>query len=470
MAHMHKHKTQRGAVLLVGLVILMVAMASGLMALFSQRMGETRKEAQTAQALAQAKQGLLGYAWNAAWWGSAERGCITSTATECARPGDLPCPDLHSEADPASGQSGSSTGNPCPANALGRLPWRTLGLPDLRDGSGERLWYARSERFRNRNRFTAGAGPLNPDTAFGQITVRASDGVGFLHQASPVAGTGTGAVAIIIAPGSPLRRLNNVQQNRSSGNFLTAAHYLDCWGSSGCGIEDNANFVSGSPTNGFVAGPIRAGGEIVVNDRILTISRDEILAGMNQAVANQVASLLNAFYVSSNRYLPSPASVANGSCLGTGSLGSSCPGVLGLGFGRVPVTLASAPTNWTSITDALIFSDQSRSWFHRNGWREHVFYALAPACINDSPNCGATGGLLTVNNPPFAADTNRQAVVIVGGALLPDRSRSSTADRFDVVNYLEEQNASPADNRFAKRALVTTPLTSFNDAVATIPR
>jgi hypothetical protein len=24
---------------------------------------------------------------------------------------------------------------------MGRLPWKTLRLPDLRDGHGERLWY-----------------------------------------------------------------------------------------------------------------------------------------------------------------------------------------------------------------------------------------------------------------------------------------------------------------------------------------
>jgi Tfp pilus assembly protein PilX len=39
MAKMYKQARQRGAVLLVGLIILMVAMAAGLTALFSQRMG-----------------------------------------------------------------------------------------------------------------------------------------------------------------------------------------------------------------------------------------------------------------------------------------------------------------------------------------------------------------------------------------------------------------------------------------------
>jgi hypothetical protein len=34
------------------------------------------------------------------------------------------------------------------AERLGRLPWKTLGLPDLRDGDGERLWYAVSSATR----------------------------------------------------------------------------------------------------------------------------------------------------------------------------------------------------------------------------------------------------------------------------------------------------------------------------------
>ena len=33
----------------------------------------------------------------------------------------------------------------------GRLPWKTLAIPDLRDGAGERLWYAVSVRFKRNN-------------------------------------------------------------------------------------------------------------------------------------------------------------------------------------------------------------------------------------------------------------------------------------------------------------------------------
>ena len=49
---------------------------------------------------------------------------------------------------------------------IGRLPWKTFGLPDLRDGSGERLWYALSPNFRD----NPSVSPLNSDTR-GSITV-----------------------------------------------------------------------------------------------------------------------------------------------------------------------------------------------------------------------------------------------------------------------------------------------------------
>ena len=100
MAKMYKQARQRGAVLLVGLIILMVAMAAGLTALFSQRMGDARKEAITAAALAQAKAALLGWAWR--------QGDGTTSNTPVARPGELPCPDLRPLSDPYIGTASAS--------------------------------------------------------------------------------------------------------------------------------------------------------------------------------------------------------------------------------------------------------------------------------------------------------------------------------------------------------------------------
>jgi len=53
-------------------------------------------------------------------------------------PGRLPCPEAAGYIGTAN--EGIAAGN-CSLPAIGRLPWRTLGLPKLRDASGEPLWY-----------------------------------------------------------------------------------------------------------------------------------------------------------------------------------------------------------------------------------------------------------------------------------------------------------------------------------------
>jgi hypothetical protein len=457
MAKMYKQARQRGAVLLVGLIILMVAMAAGLTALFSQRMGDARKEAITAAALAQAKAALLGWAWR--------QGDGTTSNTPVARPGELPCPDLRPLSDPYIGTASAS----CPPAALGRLPWKTLGLPDLRDGSGERLWYARSVRFRNQARLTPPAGPLNPDTAFGQITVRLSDRMGFLHRAASPAENGTGAVAVIIAPGAPIRRNNNLQQNRTAANYLTEAHYLDCWGTAGCNVEDNANFVNDDANNGFIMGPIRIKDRDVVNDRIVTISRDEILSGMVKRVAGDVAQAVESYFLgASSGRIPAPAAITNDGCLGAGDVSATCLADLGLPgsvpFGRIPSAPSKSPV-WNA--DSVFLKGASTYWFQQNAWREFVFYAVAPACAGEVLGCV---GSLAVNNPPAAAVGGKRAVIIVSGAALPaaGQQRLTNAHKRNENNYLEDQNSSAQDSVFARRP--ASPATSFNDAVATVPR
>jgi hypothetical protein len=56
-----------------------------------------------------------------------------------------------------------------------------------------------------------------------RLLVRLSDGMGFLYRAASPAENGTGAVAVIIAPGAPIRSNNNLQQNRTAANYLTAS-------------------------------------------------------------------------------------------------------------------------------------------------------------------------------------------------------------------------------------------------------
>src|SRR5688572_14935432 len=121
-----------------GLPLFLAALALGLasagaLALSSASTAQHRQRA-SERALAQAREALLAYA--------ADRPIDARVG-----PGYLPCPDLDDDGW-AESTCGSLSGHLGQAERLGRLPWKTLGLPDLRDGHGERLSYAVSTRFK----------------------------------------------------------------------------------------------------------------------------------------------------------------------------------------------------------------------------------------------------------------------------------------------------------------------------------
>src|SRR5688572_33057105 len=106
---------------------------------------QVRAEMHTRAALAEGKQALVGRA-----------------VADNDRPGSLPCPDAVTNVVgnvPNDGIADALAGNDCPSY-IGRLPWRTLGLPDLRDEHVERLWFALSPTFRDH----VTAQPLNSAT------------------------------------------------------------------------------------------------------------------------------------------------------------------------------------------------------------------------------------------------------------------------------------------------------------------
>ena len=111
--------TQRGQVLVAILAILGIGFGVLIYTLVSPAQLSLESDRNSTRALATAAAALIGYA-----------------AADDNRPGSLPCPDTDNN-----GSSQLYAGSFCPSE-IGRLPWRTLGLPDLRDGSGERLWYA----------------------------------------------------------------------------------------------------------------------------------------------------------------------------------------------------------------------------------------------------------------------------------------------------------------------------------------
>lgn len=424
---------QAGASLIFfALLLVLVATSMVLVHLDSDQLKSAREE-KTIAALAEAKMALIAYAL---------KQDLNQTCTvDCRRPGDLPCPDMNNNGVADDGACTDQT------RRVGRFPWKTLGTTDLRDGHGERLWYAVSNQYKNNTRLL----PLNVDTV-GTITIRSSDGT-IVKDAT----MGEGVVAVILATGPPLLRADGVQQLRSAANENVAVHYLDIV----TAVEDNANFVDGE-TNGFIMGSVvAASGQEIVNDRLITITREEMLQSMEYQVLGEVKKVLTQ---SGFDAYPNPADVDDSACLIDGDIAQEdCSTNLANDFGRIGrLPVDSGIDNWeSSIFNGL----QSGNWFQQNGWREFIFYALAPACSGFTVACEGVGKL-TLHNAAVMPGNDKDIVLISAGRTIGTQMRDTLARRMDLNNYLEDENVSVPDDVYVRPK--KTSATS-NDKVLSIP-
>lgn len=423
-------KRQRGAALLLALLVLLVGSLAGLLSHLDRKSSAYGRDRPTADALAVAKAALIGYAAGSAI-------DVSGTLVTARRPGDLPCPDLDGDGqgDSPCGNGAGTTGQPL---RLGRLPWKDLGLPDLRDGSGERLWYAVSSNFKRSVRYNA---PLNSDTP-GTITLRDASG-----RIAFDAGAGTGVVAVVIAPGPALLRSGPAGgspywQDRGGAGANQASNYLDA----GNG-EDNAGFTDGSASDGFIAGPVVDGaGNVVVNDRLAWITAGELAPFLERRAVAEVAQCLREYADTSGGRYPWPAADS----LGTASPVSYADSA-NRRFGRIPrvlyATHASAPDMNDTWTGDCNINPDSGWWLN---WHEQVFYAIAdnhkPAPTPPANRCGVAGygggNCLSVDG-----SADRQYVILAAGRRLAagGQARSSNSQKNNPANYLEGANSTDDD-------------------------
>ncbi len=445
----HCRRNQHGAALMVMLVIMIIGSIAFLVSSLSSSALQIERDKKTLAVLAQAKEALIGYA-------------VSVAATGSKRPGDLPCPDTDNDGIP-----GDVTYTTCnqQSQRIGRLPWKTLGLPDLRDGSGERLWYAVSVNFKNSSRTVCTnsflTGCLNSDTP-GTITVRSPDG-NIINDAT----SGSGVAAVIIAPGDVLQRQGGSLQDRSSAGINTASNYMDIAN----GI-DNASFTDNT-TNGFIQGRIKDNsGNVILNDQLLVITQDNIMQPIQKRVAAEVKNCLTEYAALPQNQGPSPnqgyypwatyRTVISGfvfyndsdqlefghvpdvpfaqTCIDTG--GSNCY-----------LTQSGGMKNqWDSAGTCTLTNS---NWWAN--WKELVFYGFPhnfrPHDLNHNHAC-SNGPCLVVNPPSAAAD--KSFVVIVAGKELPGQTRPSN----NWSDYLEDGNANGA-TPFQQSPLSAT----FNDIV-----
>jgi len=304
---------QQGAGLLIVIAILILTSLSILMKQLDHTDLMLSRQAKTEQALAQAKTALLGYA-------------AAYSDTHSGRPmGFLPCPDT--DGDGSGDVSCGITGH----TVLGRLPWRTLGLPPLRDGAGECLWYAVSGTYKNHP-----PSFLTSDTD-GLLIVKNQDDQ--FITGNDENDTINHAIAIVFAPGEALKALN---QNRTlptdslCGDNLDPRDYLDyltnlpninnATGSNTLvSITSNGHYqtVNKTDTSTFIAAPLTknndgniafstpplttqsARGHTIFNDRLAIITPKDyefIYRRMNEWVVDKVKTCFEN-YANSYQYL-----------------------------------------------------------------------------------------------------------------------------------------------------------------------
>ncbi len=414
---------ERGFALVLAALLLLVGLGAALAVEVAAMGASSRRAATTTRSLATAREALIAYA--------ADRPINASVG-----PGYLPCPDLDDDGW-AESTCGSLNGELGQDTRLGRLPWKTLGLADLRDGSGERLWYAVSTRYKGLLNCGASRACLDmtPLAALGTISVREPAGT-LVHDGTLASATraDAGALAVVIAPGPALQRLGEGEagfQRRdcipaecdASGRCITdppqraarcnPANYLDRAPGERFADEDNAAFVDRSDAagrarnrDGFIHGPVvLPDGRVAVNDRLAVVAYRDVMPRVTRRVALEVAHCLR-YYASrpenGGRFpLPAP-SCGIGAPFGTiPDTPFASPGGPMLErwwrvHARSPETLSELPTRddacriavapedpgparlappGTPADEALTAGLAVPSWW--TAWKPFVFYSLA---------------------------------------------------------------------------------------------
>jgi hypothetical protein len=447
---------QRGAALLVAALVLTGAIAIVFALEWARVASSAQRDHASERVLAEAREALIAQAADHA-------------VTPIVGPGYLPCPDLDNDGW-AESTCGSLDGASGQAERLGRLPWKTLGVADLRDGYGERLWYAVSSKHKGLLNCAASRAciDMSPETALGTISVR--DAAGTLVHDGTIAeayrAIEGGAVAVVIAPGPRLARIGDdgtapeqVRECRAgqcdaSGRCLTdpprlaaacdPANYLDRAAATRFAFEDNADFVDRNDApgrarnrNGFIHGPVvLPDGRIAVNDRLAVIGYRDVMPRVMQRVALEVAHCLREQAAGNAGRYPWPAPACAQSDPDPSVAWRAQPGVY---FGRI------ADASFDSATCNIAPAAGTHWW---SAWRPFVFYALArafapdalaaPACT-DETRCIALADL----SGATIAKGKHFAVLVAGAPLVRDATlqNHAAANVADARQWLEEANA-----------------------------
>jgi type II secretory pathway pseudopilin PulG len=365
---------QRGFALLVTLLVLVIGAATVFISARSTS-GDGAREQASSRLLADAHRAVNTYAQ----FGGTNN-----------KPGALPCPDT-SEPDDAgnAGVAGSHCqGTPDPVY-LGRMPWRTVDLPDDSGHTGPGIWYAIDGDYQDHTQ----PGALNAESAAGLTLLGAG-----------LPGTGQPRVAVLIVPGPALAG----QEGRP-----------------GTDVED---YLEGENADGDTT--FRDCSDVAdCNDRVIGITRDQLFDRVQRRVVDGIARALDN---AEERLGHLPWASAFGDST------MSCEPDLTRGrLARNPGGCAGSEP-WLRDEDF----DGGDAWITDNAWDELVVYEVDPDCGEGGTGCGT--GDLTLNG-----EANYDAILAAAGRPHPDQSRPGA----DVADYLDSETNRMDDGTYEQLSL-----------------
>jgi hypothetical protein len=239
---------EHGAALLALLAVLALGASWFLVSRLNAETGAAGAAVRERNALVlqRAKQALIGY--------------IAAQAVKAGEnnPGAMPCPENPGDFDSTTGRQGL-VGTSCTTTTIGRFPWRTLGLEQLTDASGEALWYV--------------VGP-GWGAASGTNTSINSNSTGQLT----VDGAANAAIALIIAPGPAISVQTTTgcaarNQIRPATGTPDWRDYLEC--ENATYPTPDATFVTRGPSASF-------------NDQVISITVADVMPAIEASIANRI--------------------------------------------------------------------------------------------------------------------------------------------------------------------------------------
>lgn len=393
---------------------------------------EARRNEQTDDALSQARDAMLGYVLR-----YREANPDSSTKEFKQVYGYLPMPDLGTSRNNNSScttegcEAANFSGNAVGVTAIGRFPWRSLGISALRDGHGECLWYVVSGGHQRIQQ----SSPMNWDT-LAHLDLKIASGSAALAALLTDAQAHDRPVAIIYSPGPTLsgqdRGKSADDDVDSCGGNYSAKNYLDPSAATTLGTVSNyfdgttnqaSQTTSAEAPKAMLAVQIQKRSdsslwpgkncpssdstscETVVNDQGLSITSDLVFSRLRKRAAfrGDINAMLD-------RMVP---------CLRDAIAAGSLPSLLDPSATHAEKRVGRIPDSSCYDTD----HDPKGYYPH---YQDQIFVA----------NCTSGNCNVTVDN---VLDSCRGALVF-SSQRQTDQTRATATQRNTLANYLEGAN------------------------------